>query len=89
LSGDQATDTTIIQKQIVEACLLSPLFKPVDIALTAAYPAATIPIDIKNAGVAIVCGSPALFAAQDALAADWVLHRNSDTAAWVRKNLGR
>jgi hypothetical protein len=73
LTGSQVQDTEIIRQRIVGACLLTPLFKPVDTALTAAIPAATIPVDLKNLGVDIVCKNPAFFAAQNATTADWVM----------------
>jgi hypothetical protein len=37
-----------------------------------AVPAATLPVDLVNAGVSIVCANPGFFAAQDATTADWV-----------------
>lgn len=64
-----------IEHEIVVACLASPLFKAADGVLTAAVPAATLPVDLVNAGVDIVCGSPALFA------------HDASTVEWVAKNL--
>jgi hypothetical protein len=74
LTGNQDKDTATIATEIVGACLLSPLFKPADLALTAAFPAeATLPIALKNAGVAIVCADPTFYARQDAKTVDWVM----------------
>lgn len=72
LTGNPAQDTAIIEAKIVDACLASPLFKAADGALTMVVPAATLPVDLVNAGVSIVCANPAHFAALDATTADWV-----------------
>jgi hypothetical protein len=73
LSGNVAQDITAIQARIVHACLLSPLFRAAGGAVTIAVPAAVLPVDLVNAGVAIVCANPAFFAAQSATTDDWVL----------------
>jgi len=83
LTGDPATDnnnTAPIAQKIVDACLASPLFKAADGTLTMIVPAATLPVDVVNAGVDIVCANPAKFAALDAATADWV---NRNLAAYT------
>jgi len=88
LTGAVTHDTAVIQGDIVSACLLSPLFKAAGGQLTAAVPAVTLPVDVVNAGVDIVCAAPAQYAALDAETIDFLLTAQSDTAAWVKKNLG-
>jgi hypothetical protein len=61
--------------RIVKACLASGLFKAVDGALSAAVPAAALPVMAVNAGVDIVCRDPNRFAG------------DISTVEWVVKNL--
>jgi hypothetical protein len=61
--------------RIVKACTASGLFKAVDGALSAAVPAAALPVMVVNAGVDIVCRDPNRFAA------------DISTVEWVVKNL--
>ena len=68
---DPAT-TARIQKDIVQACLSSGLFKMATGAVTMVVPAATLPIDVLNAGVNVVCADSARFA-NDVLMVEWVI----------------
>ncbi len=61
--------------RIVSACTQSGLFKAVDGTLSAAVPAAALPIMLVNAGVDKVCSNPTLFAS------------DISTVEWVVKNL--
>lgn len=72
LTGNPAQDTARFERDIVAACLTSPLFRAANGVLTAAVPAATLPVDLVDAGVSIVCANPAYYAAIDAATADWV-----------------
>jgi hypothetical protein len=71
VTPDPAT-TARIQKDIVQACLSSGLFKMATGAVTMVVPAATLPIDVLNAGVNVVCADPARFA-NDASTVEWVI----------------
>ena len=72
LSATPAKNEARIEGEIVGACLASPLFKIANGAIAAAVPAATLPIDLVNAGIAIVCANPARFA-HDASTVEWVV----------------
>lgn len=61
--------------RIVTACTASGLFKAVDGTLSAAVPAAALPVMVVNAGVDVVCRDPARFAG------------DISTVEWVVKNL--
>ena len=64
-----------VTARIVAACAASGMFKAVDGALSAAVPVAALPVMVINAGVDVVCGDPARFAA------------DVSTVEWVVKNL--
>ncbi len=70
----QPADPVMIAR-IVQACTASGLFKAVDGTLSAAVPAAALPVMVLNAGIDVVCENPARFAA------------DISTAEWVAKNL--
>lgn len=72
----QPADPAVTQR-IVQACTASGLFKAVDGALSAAVPAAALPVMVVNAGVDVVCRDPARFAG------------DVSTVEWVIKNLAR
>jgi hypothetical protein len=61
--------------RIIQACTASGLFKAVDGALSAAVPAAALPVMVVNAGVDVVCRDPNRFAG------------DISTVEWVVKNL--
>lgn len=67
-----AGDTTRIQSGIVKACTGSGLFKAADGALSAAVPAAALPVMVVNAGVDQVCADPKRFA-NDAGVVEWTV----------------
>jgi hypothetical protein len=64
-----------VARRIVAACTQSGLFKAADGALSAAVPAAALPVMVVNAGVDVVCRDPSRFAA------------DISTVEWVVKNL--
>ena len=57
-------------------------------ALSIAIPIGALPSQLINAGVAVVCAQPAVFAAIDARTADWLYDGVSPTVAWLKKNFG-
>ena len=75
------------QKDIVDACMGSGLFKAADGVVTMFVPAATLPVDLVNAGLDVVCAHPNIFGAADARAADWTLSAGERTGAWVRRTV--
>ncbi len=89
LPGDTAGDTAVIRQQIVDACLLSPIFKAGNSAAGALVPVPGVALgaDLVNAGITVVCANPDRFAAVDALAAEWSVAHYSKTAMWVKKVL--
>ncbi len=71
-TGNVTADTASAEQRIKIACLAAPIFKSVDGAVTLVVPEATLPVDLVNAGVTVVCADPAAFAAADAKTGDWV-----------------
>lgn len=73
MTGNSDQDQAIFLARVQEACLYSSLFKQVNGVIALAVPAATIPVDLANAGIVVVCTDPAFAAKIDANTADWVL----------------
>ncbi len=67
----QSANPEVVQR-IVAACTASGLFKAVDGALSAAVPAAALPVMVINAGVDRVCADPQRFAG-DISTVEWVV----------------
>jgi hypothetical protein len=87
ITQDKAADTAAIRQEIVDVCLLSPLFKDGNSLIGAVVPAPGVALgaDLVNAGITVVCANPDRFAAVDAVTAEWIVSRSSKTAAWVKK----
>jgi len=64
-------DPAVVQ-EIGTVCEASGLFEAADGTLTMFLPAATLPVDVLNAGVDVVCANPAQFAG-DIAAVNWLV----------------
>ena len=86
ITGDKSADTAAIRQEIIDACLLSPVFKSGNSLAGAVVPVPGVALgaDLVNAGITVVCANPDRFAVVDAAAAEWTIEHRSKTATWVK-----